>query len=196
MPTGNLTCGVHILGAIQCGDFSTRALFGRAVSRLLTRRSRLRTMGLLAVEVSAFGVVMSADSQPVELLDGETRVLAQAGQRRTRNPILIRDGGGFTGFTGYVGTEAIANGTTRDWLTTFGGSYPNENLTAYANALGEALTEEWKRKELSSILEILISVSRTARFVLVRQKQPGFARPRLDVQAGERRVSCGERPRR
>jgi hypothetical protein len=40
-------------------------------------------MGLLAVDVSAFGVVMSADSQPVELLDGETRVLAQA--RRTPN---------------------------------------------------------------------------------------------------------------
>jgi len=33
----------------------------------------LKQMGLLALEVARFGVVMSADSQPVELLDGENR---------------------------------------------------------------------------------------------------------------------------
>jgi hypothetical protein len=114
-------------------------------------------MGLLAVDVSRFGVVMSADSQPVELLDGETRVLAQAGERRTRNPILIRDAGGFKGFTGFVGTETIGKRTTRDWLTTFGTSHAHENLSAYAGALGDELTQEWRRLGLSSIIEILIS---------------------------------------
>ena len=32
-------------------------------------------MGLLALDVSAHGVVMSADSQLVECLDGENRVI-------------------------------------------------------------------------------------------------------------------------
>lgn len=130
-------------------------------------------MGLLAVDVSSFGVVMSADSQPVELLDGNTRVLAQPGQRRTRNPILIRDGGGFTGFTGFVGTEVIGAKTTRDWLTNFGTNQADESLAAYANALGGALTEEWKRQGLSSILEILISgvEDGEVRFWFVRNSQ-------------------------
>ncbi|MDQ3401303.1 MAG: hypothetical protein M3470_09895 [Chloroflexota bacterium] len=130
-------------------------------------------MGLLAVDVSAFGVVMSADSQPVELLDGQTRVLAQAGQRRTRNPILIRDGGGFIGLTGFVGTELIGPKTTRDWLNTFGTHHANESLAEYAGALGKALTEEWKRHGLSSILEILISgvEGGDVRFWFVRNSQ-------------------------
>lgn len=58
-------------------------------------------MGILAVDVSTFGVVISADSQPIEALDGETRVLAQQGPL-TRCPIVIRKEGGFVGFTGYV----------------------------------------------------------------------------------------------
>jgi hypothetical protein len=34
-------------------------------------------MGLLAVDFSAFGVVMSADSQSVQPHDGQTRVLVR-----------------------------------------------------------------------------------------------------------------------
>lgn len=77
------------------------------------------------------------------------------------------------GFTGYVGTEAIGKKTTRDWLSSFGTTHPDENLSAYANALGEALTDEWKRQELSSILEILISgvESGEVRFWFVRNSQ-------------------------
>jgi hypothetical protein len=114
-------------------------------------------MGLLAVDLSTFGVVMSADSQPIEALDGETRVLAQPGEHRTRNPILRRNAGGFTGFTGYVGTETIGNKTTRDWLTAFGTRHAGASLFDYAHALGDELTQEWKRLGLVSILEILIS---------------------------------------
>jgi hypothetical protein len=114
-------------------------------------------IGLLAVDVSGLGVVMSADSQPVELLDRETLVLAKAGVRRTRNPILIRDAGGFTGLTGFVGTETIGTAATRDWLTAFGTHHADESLSAYASALGAELTQEWRRLGLSSILEILIS---------------------------------------
>jgi hypothetical protein len=82
-----------------------------------------------------FGVVMSADSQPIEALDGETRVLAQQGGL-TRCPIVVRRGGGFTGFTGYVGTEEIDGRTTRDWLTDFGTRHDAASLADYAAALG------------------------------------------------------------
>lgn len=114
-------------------------------------------MGILAVDVSEFGVVMSADSQPVELLDGETRVLAQAGQHRTRNPILRRDEAGFTGLIGYVGTETIGERTTHAWLTAFGNRQAGASLPDYANALAVELTEEWVRLGIVSVLEILIS---------------------------------------
>ena len=54
-------------------------------------------MGLLAVDVSAFGVVMSAESQPIEALGGQTRGLSQQGGL-TRCTSVIRSEGGFVGF--------------------------------------------------------------------------------------------------
>lgn len=113
-------------------------------------------MGLLALDVLAFGVVMSADSQPVELLDGENRLLTEE-VPRTRNPILIREGGGFRGLIGYVGTECIGGTKTRDWLSVFGSSHADQPLAAFAEALAAALTKEWQRLGLSSVLEIFIS---------------------------------------
>lgn len=68
---------------------------------------------------------MSADSQPVVLLAGETRVLVGP---RSRNPILIRQAGGFSGFIGFVGTEAISGSPTRDWLTRFSSSHADADL--------------------------------------------------------------------
>ena len=129
-------------------------------------------MALLALDVSTYGVVMSADSQPAELLDGENRILT-SGAQRTRNPLLIRVGGGFTGLTGYVGTEYIGGAKTRDWLSAFGQEHPNEDLVAYANGLATALTEEWQRLGLSSALEIFISgvENGDVRFWYVRNSQ-------------------------
>lgn len=46
---------------------------------------------------------MSADSQPVEILGGENRV-ADTTAWQTRNPIVIRVGGGFVGLVGFAGT--------------------------------------------------------------------------------------------
>ena len=92
-------------------------------------------MGLLAVDVSAFGVVMSADSQPIEALGGQTRVLTQRGDL-TRCPIVIRNEGWFAGFTGYVGTEEIDGSPTRDWLTAFASRHAGISLADYAAALG------------------------------------------------------------
>jgi hypothetical protein len=83
-------------------------------------------VGVLTVDLTAYGVVMSADSQPIEAMDGVTRVLGQPGRRHTRNPILTRNAGGFAGFTGYVGTETIGGKATRDWLDAFGAGHSSE----------------------------------------------------------------------
>jgi hypothetical protein len=130
-------------------------------------------MGVLMVDVTAFGVVMSADSQPIEALDAETRVLGQPGQRRTRNPILRRNAGGFSGFTGFVGTEVIGGKMTRDWLHAFAARHPIASLSDYAHVLGQELTEEWHRNGLPSVLEILVSgvEDRDVCFWFVRNSQ-------------------------
>jgi hypothetical protein len=130
-------------------------------------------VGVLTVDLTAFGVVMTADSQPIEALDGETRVLAHRGRWHTRNPILQRDAGGFTGFVGYVGTEDIGGTSVRDWLDAFAARHPNETLANYAAALGQELTDEWQRLGLPSVLEILICgvENGEVRFWFVRNSQ-------------------------
>jgi len=142
------------------------------VYRQVRARRYRAAMGILAVDVSRYGVVMSADSQPVEALDGETRVLAHHGDL-TRCPIVIRRDGGFVGFTGYVGTETIDGKVMSDWLTAFGLKHTGASLAAYASALGQELTEEWKRLGLVSVLEILISgiENGDVRFWFVRNSQ-------------------------
>jgi hypothetical protein len=75
-------------------------------------------MALLVVDVFAHGVVMSADSQPVEILDGQNRIIRPEAWH-TRDPILQRVGGGFVGLVGFAGTEEIEGVTTREWLRRF-----------------------------------------------------------------------------
>jgi hypothetical protein len=116
---------------------------------------------------------MSADSNPIEALDGQTRVLAHPGRWHTRNPILARDAGGFTGFAGYVGTETIDGKATRDWLDAFGRRHATASLADFATALSSELTAEWQRLGLVSVLEILISgvENGDVRFWFVRNSQ-------------------------
>jgi hypothetical protein len=130
-------------------------------------------MGVLTVDLATFGVVMTADSQPIDALDGQTRILGHAGRWHTRNPILMRAAGGFTGFVGFVGTEQIGNANTRDWLDAFGTRHPTETLTEYATALARELEAEWQRHGIKSVLEILISgvENGDVRFWFVRNSQ-------------------------
>jgi hypothetical protein len=129
-------------------------------------------MGLLAVDVSTFGVVMSADSQPIEALGGQTHVIEQQGGL-TRCPIVIRNEAGFAGFTGYVGTEEIGGRTIRDWLKAFGSQHAGVSLADYAAVLGRELSAVWKTFGLQSVLEILIGgvENGDVRFWYVRNSQ-------------------------
>ena len=60
-------------------------------------------MGLISVDVFANGAVMSGDSQGIEILGGKRNI--ETSGHKTRNPIIVRRGGGFTGFIGSVGTR-------------------------------------------------------------------------------------------
>jgi hypothetical protein len=112
-------------------------------------------VGILAVDVSRYGIVMSADSQPVELLDGRNRVLRT--RLLSRNPIVVRRGGGFTGLVGFVGRERIAGKPTREWLHAFSTQHPNESLAAFCTTLADDLSREWRRQRLLSGLWIFVS---------------------------------------
>jgi hypothetical protein len=113
-------------------------------------------VGLLALDVSRFGIVMSADSQPVELFDGRIRVLRPSDTLRN-NPIIVRRGGGFTGLVGYVGREGIEGTGTRSWLEHFSAQHPNDSLPEFCRALADALTRQWRRQHLKSALIIFVS---------------------------------------
>src|SRR2546430_9885632 len=58
-------------------------------------------------------------------------------------------------------------------LTAFGLKHTGASLAAYASALGQELTEEWKRLGLVSVLEILISgiENGDVRFWFVRSEE-------------------------
>jgi hypothetical protein len=113
-------------------------------------------VGLLAVDVTSFGVVMSADSQPVEILGGSTLALPTAGRRSWKH-LMVRTGGGFVGLVGYVGTEQIGSTPTYDWLRDFSRAETNASVGPYCERLAIALTEAWRDHRLLSVLEILIA---------------------------------------
>ncbi len=126
-------------------------------------------MGLLAVDVTAFGVVMSADSQLVEISDGQSRVPYSRG-RQKRDPIIMRVGGGFVGLIGYAGTEVIESLPTSEWIRRFSVAWTNDGIATFCDRLGAQLTSVWQQAGLTSVLEILVSgeVSGDVQFWYVR----------------------------
>jgi hypothetical protein len=131
-----------------------------------------RVVGLLAVDVTAHGVVMSADSQPVEIVGTENRVLATSGWQ-TRTPIVVRVGGGFVGLVGYVGTEQIDGVQATTWLSRFSAERPADDLKTFCEGLVATLTGVWQRDGLDSVLEILVTgeVSGDLQFWFVRNSR-------------------------
>jgi hypothetical protein len=129
-------------------------------------------MGLLAVDVTAHGVVMSADSQPVEIRAGDNRVDSSA-DRRTRNPIVVRAAGGFVGLVGFAGTEHVEGIPTARWLRRFDQQSPNDDVGTFCRRLADALTNVWQSERLDSVLEILVTgeISGDVQFWYVRNSQ-------------------------
>lgn len=113
-------------------------------------------VGLLAVDITAFGIVMSADSQRVQILGGENEVQVVPGQR-SRNPMVIRMAGGFVGLVGFVGTETIEGTETAEWLRSFSATWPADGVGVFCERLADSLGEAWRRTGLRSVLEILVA---------------------------------------
>jgi hypothetical protein len=115
---------------------------------------------------------MSGDSQPVTILAGENRVAVSTG-RRTRNPIVMRVGGGLVGLVGFAGTEHIEGVATADWLERFSATWPTDDVGTFCKRLAETLTDVWRRDGLQSILEILVTgeVSGDVQFWYVRNSE-------------------------
>jgi hypothetical protein len=116
--------------------------------------------------------VMSADSQPVEILEGGIRVDDSA-QRRARNPIIQRTAGGFVGLVGFAGTERVEGVSTSDWLRRFDRQTPNDELESFCKRLAEALSDVWRRDGQTSVLEILVTgeIDGEVQFWFVRNSQ-------------------------
>src|SRR5262245_2043674 len=112
---------------------------------------------------------MSGDSQGIEILGGKLIVEPGAG-RRTRNPIVIRRAGTFTGLVGSVGTEQIEGMRAAAWLKAFSDGMPGADVGTFCDALADRLTGIWKRDGVKSILEILVTgvVKKDVQFWYVR----------------------------
>lgn len=113
-------------------------------------------MGLLTVDVTSLGVVMSSDSWPIEIVSGKTRALDFVGERR-RDKMIERHGGGFDGLVGYVGTEHIGSQMTRAFIETAGANAPDLPLTEYAEHLAYELSSAWIEHNLTTGLWVFIA---------------------------------------
>lgn len=113
-------------------------------------------MGLLTVDVTALGVVMTSDMQPIELVDGGLRVLPLNNDTRVKK-IIERHGGGFDGLIGYVGTESIAGATVRSFLEAQSSSAPDLPLGEFCRHLAEGLSQAWVDNDLRSCLWVFVA---------------------------------------
>lgn len=90
-------------------------------------QAHLGHVGLLTVDVTALGIVMTSDSRPIEIGSGDIRVPPFVGEQR-RNKILERHGGGFDGLIGYAGTEQIGGRSTRAFIEQVSTACPDLGL--------------------------------------------------------------------
>jgi hypothetical protein len=113
-------------------------------------------MGLLTTDVTPLGVVVTGDSQPIELRERAFTILPTRGARR-RPCFVAHAGSDFTAALGFVGTEKIGDSPTRHWLERFSERSPALTLDRFCDGLAHALTIEWSRNSYDTCLWIFIS---------------------------------------
>jgi hypothetical protein len=113
-------------------------------------------VGLLTVDVTALGIVMTSDSRPIEIGSGDIRVPPFVGEQR-RNKILERHGGGFDGLIGYVGTEQIGGRSTRAFIEQVSTACPDLGLGEFVRQLAYELSRSWIECKLSTGLWVFIA---------------------------------------
>ena len=142
-------------------------------------------MGLLTADVTPIGVVLTGDSQPVELRESSYTVVPVAGQRR--RPCLVAHAGpGFSVALGFVGTEWVGGAGTHSWLERFSAANRALGLDDFCGALSEALTDEWTRHSHDTCLWVFISGASEGRpvFRAVRNCGPDMDERLLYTEIG------------
>jgi hypothetical protein len=115
-------------------------------------------MGLLTVDVTSGGVVMTSDSQPIRLTEGAVEVLESKGVRR-RDPMIQRKGTEFGGLLGFVGTEKIGSRATREVLEKVNGETTDLGVHAFRKELAARLSDLWREHGLESCLWVFVAGS-------------------------------------
>lgn len=113
-------------------------------------------MGLLTVDVTGLGVVMTSDAQPVELIEGGLRVLPLTNEAKTKK-IMERHAGGFDGLLGYVGTERIGTATVRSIIERTSDATPDLPLGEFCRQLGDELSAAWRENDLRTCLWVFVA---------------------------------------
>lgn len=98
-------------------------------------------MGLLTVDVTSLGIVMTSDSQKVDLYVDHYRVHTSG--TKNESPIVRVRINGFSGWAGSVGTVVIGGKSARDWLKDAVGSRSAMTLAELCESLAAALTGCW-----------------------------------------------------
>jgi len=113
-------------------------------------------VGLLAVDITPFGIVMSSDSQDVTLTEGGYNVAAMPG-RWSKDKISRVQGKHFAALLGYVGTEKIGGDDTSAWLKRFIDLHYDDTMTEFSEQLAAELSSAWNEHELASCLWIFLA---------------------------------------
>jgi hypothetical protein len=113
-------------------------------------------VGLLAVDITPFGIVMSSDSQDVTLIEGGYNVAAMRGQRSKEKIQRVR-GKHFAALLGYVGTEMIGADDTSTWLKRFVDLHHEDTMSEFCEQLATELSSAWREHELDSCLWVFLA---------------------------------------
>lgn len=112
-------------------------------------------MALLTVDVSPFGIVMTSDSQPVDLHAPNRYVITSP--QPIENPIVQATFNSFAGFAGHVGTSQLLGQPTRYWLEQAVAANTANDLDVACQTMAEELTAIWQTQRLETHLSLFLA---------------------------------------
>jgi hypothetical protein len=114
-------------------------------------------VGLLTVDVTRLGVVMTCDSLPVEFAEGVVRPLSTNPTAWKRDAIIVRRTAGFAGLVGSVGTEEIGSVPTRRFLEAAEARTQGMMLGDFCGDLASRLTAAWNAHSVATCLVVFVA---------------------------------------
>lgn len=112
-------------------------------------------MGLLTLDVTELGVVMTSDSQPIEIVSGAINIVEA--EFRRRDKIIEHHSSDFDGLIGYVGTEEIGASLTRTFLAHLSANAVGLSLDDFCERLQHELSAAWVTHDLTSALWVFVA---------------------------------------